>query len=322
MNTSITQSATNQDIYDLIINLDSKLGKQIEDVQDEVKSLKQVVNGDIKVLKDKIKALEEENKLVKGKLKYIERKIKQNNIFIYGLEEETEERQDTLLQEVLHVINHTLEVKLTPYEINNIYRIGKNKGKRPIILSFVTNLKKSEVLRNTRKLKGTNIAVSEDLIEEDRTERKLLVDTLKQVKRRNKKAIIRGNGIIIESIYYSVKDILDQKHLEENNQEFSPPPIRRTVSDPSTPSPTVFDSDSEEEGVAEEKPKNTSPQKLIVDIHAKETDVEKKPSQQQPRSINNNPKNLTGKIDKKKDLIRKKSERQATRFASGSHKIV
>ncbi|CAH1111463.1 unnamed protein product [Psylliodes chrysocephalus] len=206
-----SQSATTQDVYNLLKNIESNLGKKIDDVQDEIRCLKKSVDYEIKDLKEKANSLEDENRLLKAKIKYIERKLKNNNIFIYGLLEQTGETQPKLLKEVLHLINTTITVELTPLEINNIYRVGKNKEHN----------------------------------QEDKEDIKILVETLRMARTHQKKAVIKGNGIIIEETYYLTKDILDEKHFQKSDQEFSPPPKRNIASNPGTPSLNVFDNDSD-----------------------------------------------------------------------------
>lgn len=312
------QPATTQDVYNLLKNIDNKLAKKIDEVQEEVRSLRISVNEDIGVLKEKVNCLEEQNSLLKEKLKYIERKNKQNSVIIYGLEEQEGENQSKLLEEILKLINSIIKVELVPFEINNIYRIGKNVNtRRPILVSFVTTLKKQEVIRNGKRLKGTEISISEDLIDEDREERKILVEALKQARNQNKKAVIRGNRIIIDSTKFSATDILNDKH--KNNFEFSPPPQRKTSSEPTTPSlkEIEFESDTDieiEKQKLEDENKNTEIAKNNQIRQVKEV----KDNQQktiQKETITRNAKTL-------KNEQAKKSARLALKSSSGTPKSV
>ncbi|KAG5877156.1 hypothetical protein JTB14_024558 [Gonioctena quinquepunctata] len=148
-------------------------------------------------------------------------------------------------------------------------RLGKNKTRtRPILVSFVSQIKRQEILWNSQKLKGSRIYIAGDLIEKDQQEWKILVDNLKEARRRNKLATRKGRKLIIEGYVYTADDLKDYTQ-EDTNFNFSPPLERKAQSEPVTP--TTIESFSEQEQKAstyvtqhlENKPANT--EETIID---------------------------------------------------------
>ncbi|KAG5865781.1 hypothetical protein JTB14_027903 [Gonioctena quinquepunctata] len=142
------------DVYALIQQVNANIGKQIEKLHNEVKSIKTVVDLEL---------------------------------MIYGVKEQENESQDHLLCSIGNIVREKLRIEINKTKFNNIYRLGKSKIRtRPILESFVSQIKRQEILWNSQKLKGSRIHIAEDLIEKDQQERKILVDNLKEARRRNK----------------------------------------------------------------------------------------------------------------------------------------
>lgn len=137
----------------------------------------------------------------------LERKLRRNNIIVFGLNFST----DNLVEETLNILNTHLKTSFVVADINNIRKIGKGQ-RQTVILEFVSFLKKSQVFKNIRNLKGTSIAIANDLCVEDRENNKVLVRYLKKAKAEGIRAQIRGDRLEIDGKTYTVTEL---KNLHE-----------------------------------------------------------------------------------------------------------
>lgn len=225
------------DIYSLLKEVKGDLTEKIEIVDREIKSISSVLNYEITDAKRKIKKLEEENLYLRNSLETLERKNKNNNLVFYGVQNKNEETDTDLIDSIVDLIEHHLHVKLDTSDINNIFRLGKHKEHtRPILVSFISYLKKKEILKNCKLLKGTKIYICEDLLQTELEERKILLQFRKEASKQNHEVKLRGNKLIISGREYTASD-LQKRQLEEEGGYFSPPPERNINSAPPTPTP-------------------------------------------------------------------------------------
>ena len=99
-----------------------------------------------------------------------EQRSRNGCLLIHGVEEGDEHDTDTL---ALNVINNDLGVQINLDDIQRSHRVGPKKVKpmtraskaypRPIIVRFLSWRKRNEVFRAKRKLKGSKVAVTENL---------------------------------------------------------------------------------------------------------------------------------------------------------------
>lgn len=136
----------------------------------------------------------------------LERKARKNNIIIFGLDKVENE---ILLDATLGKVNELLGTDFALKDVNNIYTIG-HQEKPPVVIEFISYLKKSEIFRSPEKLralKGTHIVITHDLCERDREEQKVLRKHHKIAKDRNQEARIRGNKLIIGQKSYTAAEL-------------------------------------------------------------------------------------------------------------------
>lgn len=141
----------------------------------------------------------------------LERKVRRNNIIIFGLDVD----YSSLAVSVLTQINLLLDLRLTTNDLNDVYKIGRSE-KPPIVVEFLSSYKKAEIFKNKEKLrslKTKNVAISNDLCEHDRREQKILRQRLKKARQDGVQARITGRQIEIEGKLFTAKD------LEESESE-------------------------------------------------------------------------------------------------------
>lgn len=154
---------------------------------------------------EKLKPVLEENRNLKiqvekleSKIEYFEREKKSNNIIIYGLRE-GEKSTTELIKYTKQIFQEELDITLGDYDINRIYRIGKqtNKGKpRPTLLSFINGWKKSEIFKNKKKSKV--LYITEDYSKETLEKRKALLPKLKEERNKGNIAYLKYDQLIIK----------------------------------------------------------------------------------------------------------------------------
>ena len=160
--------------------------------------------------------MEEQHKQTQNKHLLYERKLRRNNLIIFGAEYK---EADSLVEFILHLFRNHLAIDLVESDINNLYLLKNNqKSVSPIKVEFVSCLKKDLILKNTIKLKGSKIFITQDLCWEDRQERKILLEHLKSAREQKLSSkIISGNRLIIDDIVYTTSD-LKSRSLENKSK--------------------------------------------------------------------------------------------------------
>ncbi|KAG5887110.1 hypothetical protein JTB14_000743 [Gonioctena quinquepunctata] len=217
------------DVYLLLKGVNENLSKRIEVLEATTRSLTTVLQEEVETIRNKVEILEKENISLKNQLSKFEKQQKLNNLVIYGIEENQNENQEIL-------INKFSELATT--------KLGKKAGhNRPILISLSSQIRRQEILRNARKLKGTKIVITEDLTNGELEERKILLGALKEAKSNNKTAFLKRNKLIVEGESYTVADIENAKKLDREESYFSPVTERKVVSEPPTPSPREYETE-------------------------------------------------------------------------------
>lgn len=114
---------------------------------------------------NKIKAFEEKLANLELKIENTQQIEKNNNICLYGIQENTNKNLKLIVHEQ---ITEKMHIELTTEDIEMCYRIGKKHDKpqkgRPVIVKFKNNSVKHSILKNCNRLKGSNLFATEDLI--------------------------------------------------------------------------------------------------------------------------------------------------------------
>lgn len=183
---------------------------------------------DCETLRKKISSLEKENADLKGKLELLDRNSRKNNLVVFGVQNPTEVTPDSICREVKNLVG----VDLTVAEISNIFPLGRS-NKCPVKIELVSQLKKTLILKNCKKLKGTNVYIVNDLTETQRVENKILRKHLSKARETvTNIAYIKGNKLFVNDIGYTIEDLEPQEieDEEENTNKY------KNRSAPSSPS--------------------------------------------------------------------------------------
>lgn len=197
-----------QELYDLIIQANKE---QTAELRKDIKSCEENLTSQLKKNISKVKKLE-------NRCLYLERKVRKNNIVIFG----TDFENDNLVQLTISKLNELLGLQLTTDDINNIYKIGQSP-KPPVVVEFISYLKKTQVFKypeRLRALKGTNISITNDLCEKDRDDQKILRHHLKLARSKKQEAKIKGNRLEIDKKLYTAEELMsDCDQLDASDSE-------------------------------------------------------------------------------------------------------
>lgn len=186
-----SKTLTTNELYRLLV---AENQKQTKEISQQISSL----SSKLSKCNKKVEKLE-------SRYLNLERSKRKNNIIIFG-----SQINDNLLDETLNLINSKLDLNVTISQINNIYQIGKQPEKKGIVIEFISFLTKKLVFQNVKKLKGTGIAIANDLIAEDRENQKILLKHLRLKREENIEAKIKGNSLVIGDKHYSVHELENQ----------------------------------------------------------------------------------------------------------------
>ncbi|XP_037870358.1 uncharacterized protein LOC119629244 [Bombyx mori] len=186
--------------------MDEQFELFFEKIKTEMKNQSDSITSTImEKIGEKLEPVIEENKKLRIKVELLEKKIetlerdkKNNNIIVHGLKE-GEKTTEQLLKNTKEVFLKTLNINIQDCEINKIYRIGKEiKGNkpRPTLLSFVSGLKKNEILRNKKKSK--EITFTEDYSKDILEKRKALIPQLTEERNKGKIAYLKYDQLIVK----------------------------------------------------------------------------------------------------------------------------
>lgn len=177
-------------------------------------------------MEEKLVPLMEENKNLKLKVEkleneveYLKRGEKNNNILVFGLEENESSIPD-LIRRLKDKFNADLNIKIEDYEVNKIRRIGHKRKEhnkpRPVLYSLVNNWKKIEILKKKKLLK--DIYITEDYSKEVLEKRKVLQAQLKEEWEKGNTAYLKYDKLIVK------ENTSKNTSQEKRKREFSTTP--------------------------------------------------------------------------------------------------
>ncbi|CAG9760058.1 unnamed protein product [Ceutorhynchus assimilis] len=187
--------------------------KQTASLTDQIKGSEQNLRNQIRKSSQQLANVQERNII-------LERKIRRNNILLFGLKVEN---NNSLITDTLTKINELFSLNIQTNDINNIYKVGRRES-APILIEFLSYLKKSELFKNPEKLrnlKDTDYAIANDLCEEDRRDLKILKKHQREAREEGKEARIKGFKLEINNTLYTAKELetLSEIHTDSSGSE-------------------------------------------------------------------------------------------------------
>ena len=199
-------------LNDQISKLDGKvddLTKSLEFTQQEVDELKANIKENGKERSEdkyKIQNLTEQLESSHDKIKELENRVnlqedysRRNNIRISGMDEMGDgETWEQTAAEVTSLIEEKMQIPGILLE--RAHRVGQRRDAkpRPIVARFTRHCDRENVMRNARKLKGTNIFMNDDLCAASQAVKNAQMPQFKQARAQGKIAFFRHTRLIIK----------------------------------------------------------------------------------------------------------------------------
>ncbi|XP_063634595.1 uncharacterized protein LOC134805216 [Cydia splendana] len=221
-----------EEMKELLKSIQEHQFKQSEEMKSLGDSIaKQVLDkldARLGLIEQKQTNLENKLELQENQIEQIERRLRQRNIVLFGLEEKERSYSDLEII-VLGTINNTMKVQCYETDIESVRRLGKKGSNvRPVIITFTTLGRKIQVLRKKKNLEVTNYYIKEDFTRKVLEKRKELQEEAKKERDKGNKAIIRQDKLII-SKNKNISSQNSEQHINYSqkkrniNSIYSPP---------------------------------------------------------------------------------------------------
>ncbi|KAL3288296.1 hypothetical protein HHI36_002744 [Cryptolaemus montrouzieri] len=126
-----------------------------------------------------------------------DKRMRKNNIIIHGPDTQQKYSETAATEVFQNSLNVEVEIGYS-----DSYRLGDGDTS-PVLVELISYKKQREILKNSFKLKGTDVFVSSDLSPSERIKQKALVQQLTEAKQGEKYNKIRGTRIIIDGKSYT-----------------------------------------------------------------------------------------------------------------------
>jgi hypothetical protein len=207
---------TSDDIKQIVAALQPQFDevnkKQSELIQQELSNVRHTMDefktcctSQYKEMKEEIANLKERNEELLDMVNTHENAVRKNNIIIHGVEE-----KDTIsAEQVVTSICAELGVTVNNENIAEAFRIGRNKGKRPIVCKLNTFKKKKEIIDKSRGMTSTPYYITHDLSKQEREAKQKLRKYREYAISQNLTAYIRGTKLIINGQAWTHDELQD-----------------------------------------------------------------------------------------------------------------
>ena len=159
----------------------------------EIRDKMDNVSTDLHDAQGQISSLEANNEELKARVDHLENETRKNNVIIFGLPDVSD--NELTMDTVMSFTQNNLKVNLPESDIATCYRLGKNKGKRPIFITLNSYKSKLELMKSAPKLKGTKMSISDDLTPKARAAKRLLLKCAHEAREKKFTAKIRGRTL-------------------------------------------------------------------------------------------------------------------------------
>lgn len=181
--------------------LETKMLTVVEKAKTEILTS---VNQTLSQHAEKFVAIEEKIETLTEKDLQDEVEKRQNNVIFYKIAE-NENSQEALHEAMINMLNEIVGSNFEIRDINAMYRLGrKQEGHvRPVIIKFVSLLRKELIMKNRKKFTGKNVDIADDFPEEIRKRRKNAAPLIKALKEHGFKASLKVDKIRVNGEIWS-----------------------------------------------------------------------------------------------------------------------
>ncbi|UYV84556.1 K02A2.6-like [Cordylochernes scorpioides] len=132
----------------------------------------------------------------------LERRARENNLIIYGIESAETDSRELLLQKVKKLMAEDMQIT-DDVVIAEYHRLGRGP-KAPILIEVPDHESRISLLKNSSKLRILNIFMSRDYSPQIREQRKFLIEKRKELYKKGIGSKLRDNKLLLNGINYMV----------------------------------------------------------------------------------------------------------------------
>lgn len=176
----------------------SELFSKLSDLSASHSELKTEIRENNNILESSVKKLnEQESRLlsVENNLARFEKSQRSKNIILFNLEDS--DSINSNLFATIDLLFKDIGLQVPDLAIADIYRLGKNKGKRPVIIKFIAERWVKTIFSKLNELKNKNLFITNDRTFEERELRRQLFKKIQELRETGIKARIVNNKIEI-----------------------------------------------------------------------------------------------------------------------------
>ena len=142
---------------------------------------------------------------LKAEIFVLKRSAKANNLIIHKFPD-TRENNKNLKDNIMKFLI-SAHPDLKPEAISRVHRIGKLVGSRPILVCFINPNDKAAIFQNIDVIKENGLAISNDLLPEERKLRKHLLSFFQGLREKGLNPKIRDDKILINGKLFTGEEI-------------------------------------------------------------------------------------------------------------------
>ncbi|UYV66390.1 G6PD [Cordylochernes scorpioides] len=132
----------------------------------------------------------------------LERRARENNLIIYGIESAETDSRELLLQKVKKLMAEDMQIT-DDVVIAECHRLGRGP-KAPILIEVPDHESRISLLKNSSKLRILNIFMSRDYSPQIREQRKILIEKRRELYKKGIGSKLRDNKLLLNGINYMV----------------------------------------------------------------------------------------------------------------------
>ncbi|KAF4530976.1 hypothetical protein B566_EDAN018621, partial [Ephemera danica] len=170
-----------------------KLTESIDVVRQSLEKYEITCKKQYTEVKTEVAELREDKKNMSRAIEQLETARRKNNLMIFDIPEVEGEKPEAVVRDICNQLNVTLGSS----GISEAYRVGRQKGNRPIVCKITVFEKKMEIMRQNNA-NNRKFSIMPDITQTARDHRKALKPFQDIARKEGRHAFIRGDRIIID----------------------------------------------------------------------------------------------------------------------------
>lgn len=186
-----------------------------EELKSEIKNLREECGTN----STKFNCLDDKLNNLQKRLDYFQRQERGKNLILYNVEDNLQNNNNLI--STVSKIFQKIGLQIPDAVIIDVYRLGKNTDKKPIIVKFVSSRWVRLIFTKLENIRELKLSIANDRTKEEREARKNLLELRKRMLEHGKNVVIKGRNLIVDNqiITYEEANLLLQQIF--NNEESS-----------------------------------------------------------------------------------------------------